>query len=57
MLLLVYVFQCWYMSDNHLQVVLTVSQIVWCRDVHAVLDGGHDRLAAMQAFEDEMFQV
>ncbi|XP_037090817.1 dynein heavy chain 6, axonemal-like, partial [Pollicipes pollicipes] len=38
------------------QVVLTVSQIVWCRDVHAVLDGEHDRRAAMKAFESEMFQ-
>lgn len=39
------------------QVVLTVAQMVWCRDVHAVLDGDHDRISAMKAFEGEMFQV
>ncbi|KAF0301061.1 Dynein heavy chain 6, axonemal [Amphibalanus amphitrite] len=46
-----------WVTSHPSQVVLTVSQIVWCRDVHAVLDGDHDRLAAMKAFEDEMFQT
>ncbi|KAA8595375.1 hypothetical protein FQN60_012510 [Etheostoma spectabile] len=33
------------------QVVLTISQMMWCRDMDACLEGDHDRFAALQEFE------
>lgn len=39
------------------QVVLTVSQIVWCRDVTDVLEGDFDRLEGMKEFEQKSFKV
>lgn len=39
------------------QVVLTVSQIVWCRDVTEVLEGDFDRLEGMKQFEQKSFKV
>ena len=38
------------------QVVLTVSQIVWCRDVTDVLEGDFDRLEGMKEFEQKSFK-
>ena len=33
------------------QVVLTISQLMWCRDMDACLEGDHDHFAALQEFE------
>ncbi|KAL8568337.1 Dynein heavy chain 6, axonemal [Nucella lapillus] len=42
---------------NHCsQVVLTVSQLMWCRDVTEILEGDFDRLEAMQEFETKSYQ-
>ena len=38
------------------QVVLTVAQMMWCRDVTEVLDGDYDRLEAMRDFEQKSFR-
>ncbi|XP_059155726.1 dynein axonemal heavy chain 6-like isoform X2 [Physella acuta] len=37
------------------QVVLTISQLQWCRDVTEVLEGDFDRLEAMKEFELKSF--
>lgn len=39
------------------QVVLTISQLQWCRDVTEVLEGDFDRLEAMKEFEQKSFSV
>jgi hypothetical protein len=39
------------------QIVLTVSQIVWCRDVSEVLESDSDRLEGMKMFEQKCFKV
>ena len=41
----------------HLQVVLTVSQLIWCRDVTEILEGDFDRLEGMKEFEQKCFKV
>lgn len=33
------------------QIVLTVSQIMWCKSIHLILDGTGDKLAEMREFE------
>ncbi|KAG7222919.1 hypothetical protein INR49_015972, partial [Caranx melampygus] len=33
------------------KVVLTISQLMWCRDMDACLEGDHDHFAALQKFE------
>nr|XP_006813236.1 PREDICTED: dynein heavy chain 6, axonemal [Saccoglossus kowalevskii] len=38
------------------QVVLTVSQIVWCRDIMEILEGDFDRAEAMEDFEQICFK-
>ncbi|XP_056004113.1 dynein axonemal heavy chain 6-like isoform X1 [Ostrea edulis] len=38
------------------QIVLTVSQIVWCRDVTEVLESDMDRLEGMKMFEQKCFK-
>ncbi|CAH1788943.1 unnamed protein product, partial [Owenia fusiformis] len=37
------------------QVVLTVAQMVWCREVTEILEGDFDRLEAMEEFEQKCF--
>lgn len=37
------------------QVVLTVSQMMWCHNVTEILDGDFDRLEAMKEFEQRSF--
>ena len=37
--------------------VLTVSQLMWCRDVTEILEGDFDRAEAMKEFETKNFQV
>lgn len=39
------------------QVVLTISQLMWCRDMDACLEGDHDHFAALQEFELTNFDV
>lgn len=39
------------------QVVLTISQMMWCRDMDACLEGDHDHFAALQEFELTSFDV
>lgn len=39
------------------QVVLTISQMMWCRDVEACLEGDHDHFVALQEFEQTNFDV
>ena len=49
-----------YMCDLHvlIQVVLTVSQIMWCRDLTECLNKEDDQiLEAVQAAEKRCFQV
>ncbi|PVD36438.1 hypothetical protein C0Q70_03422 [Pomacea canaliculata] len=38
------------------QVVLTVSQIVWCRDISEILEGDFDRKTGMKEFETKNYQ-
>lgn len=39
------------------QVVLTISQMMWCKDMDACLEGDHDHFAALQKFEQANFDV
>ncbi|KAI9538400.1 Dynein heavy chain 6, axonemal [Dissostichus eleginoides] len=41
----------WVVAGHASQVVLTISQLMWCRDMDACLEGDHDRFAALQEFE------
>ncbi|XP_029289697.1 LOW QUALITY PROTEIN: dynein heavy chain 6, axonemal [Cottoperca gobio] len=41
----------WVVAGHPSQVVLTISQMMWCRDMDACLDGDHDHFAALQEFE------
>ncbi|KAF7660832.1 hypothetical protein LDENG_00274280 [Lucifuga dentata] len=41
----------WMMAGYPSQVVLTISQLMWCKEVVACLEGGHNRCAALQKFE------
>ena len=38
------------------QVVLTVSQMMWCRDINEILSGDFDRLEGMKGFEQKSFK-
>ncbi|KAK5899926.1 hypothetical protein CesoFtcFv8_009352 [Champsocephalus esox] len=41
----------WVMAGHASQVVLTISQLMWCRDMDACLEGDHDHFAALLEFE------
>ncbi|KAM8878755.1 dynein axonemal heavy chain 6 isoform 3-T3 [Spinachia spinachia] len=41
----------WVVAGHPSQVVLTISQLMWCKDMDACLDGDHDHFAALQEFE------
>ncbi|KAM3623278.1 uncharacterized protein V6R79_009492 [Siganus canaliculatus] len=41
----------WVVAGHPSQVVLTVSQMMWCRDIEACLEGNHDHIAALQKYE------
>ncbi|XP_047189968.1 dynein axonemal heavy chain 6 isoform X2 [Scophthalmus maximus] len=41
----------WVVAGHPSQVVLTISQMMWCRDMDDCLDGDHDHFAALQEFE------
>lgn len=40
-----------------MQVILTISQITWCRDLTECLEVDEDRLEALEAFEKVNFEV
>lgn len=39
------------------QVVLTISQVMWARDVHEILDGEEDKVKRMAEFEKKNIKV
>ncbi|XP_072318696.1 dynein axonemal heavy chain 6 [Eucyclogobius newberryi] len=41
----------WVVAGHSSQVVLTISQMMWCRDMDNCLEGDHDHFAALQQFE------
>uniref|UniRef100_A0A8C4HQX9 AAA+ ATPase domain-containing protein n=1 Tax=Dicentrarchus labrax TaxID=13489 RepID=A0A8C4HQX9_DICLA len=41
----------WVVAGHPSQVVLTISQLMWCRDMDACLEGDHNHFAALQEFE------
>ncbi|XP_078146083.1 dynein axonemal heavy chain 6 [Centroberyx gerrardi] len=41
----------WVVAGHPSQVVLTISQMMWCRDLDGCLEGDHDHFAALQEFE------
>lgn len=41
----------WVMSGYPSQVVLTISQMMWCKEMEDCLEGDHDHLSALQQFE------
>ncbi|XP_060941446.1 dynein axonemal heavy chain 6 [Limanda limanda] len=43
----------WVVAGHPSQVVLTISQLMWCRDMDGCLEGDHDHFAALQEFELE----
>ncbi|KAG9342632.1 hypothetical protein JZ751_016069 [Albula glossodonta] len=43
----------WVVAGHPSQVVLTVSQQMWCRDLDNCLEGDHDHFEALQEFEVE----
>uniref|UniRef100_A0A3Q3ICB6 AAA+ ATPase domain-containing protein n=1 Tax=Monopterus albus TaxID=43700 RepID=A0A3Q3ICB6_MONAL len=45
----------WVVAGHPSQVVLTISQMMWCRDMEACLEGDHDHFAALQEFEYTSF--
>ncbi|XP_054635035.1 dynein axonemal heavy chain 6 isoform X2 [Dunckerocampus dactyliophorus] len=45
----------WVVSGFPSQVVLTISQMMWCKDMEACLEGDHDHFAALQEFEHTNF--
>ncbi|XP_036933614.1 dynein heavy chain 6, axonemal [Acanthopagrus latus] len=47
--------QEWVVAGHPSQVVLTISQMMWCRDVEACLEGDHDHFVALQEFEQTNF--
>lgn len=44
-------------EDVSTQVILTISQIIWCRDLTECLETDEDRLEALEAFEKLNFEV
>ncbi|XP_029013318.1 dynein axonemal heavy chain 6 isoform X2 [Betta splendens] len=45
----------WVVSGHPSQVVLTISQLMWCRDMDACLEGDHNHFAALEQFELKNF--
>ena len=46
-----------WVTQHASQVVLTVAQTMWCRDVIEILDGDCDRIESMKEFEQKNFEV
>uniref|UniRef100_A0A8C2GSU6 Dynein, axonemal, heavy chain 6 n=1 Tax=Cyprinus carpio TaxID=7962 RepID=A0A8C2GSU6_CYPCA len=47
----------WVVAGHPSQVVLTISQLMWCRDMDSCLEGDHDHYQALQEFEITNFEV
>lgn len=43
--------------DHPNQIILAVSQIMWAKDVHAILDLGEDKTTEMAIFERQCISV
>ncbi|KAM4603926.1 dynein axonemal heavy chain 6 [Polymixia lowei] len=41
----------WVVAGHPSQVVLTISQMMWCRELDGCLEGDHDHFGALQEFE------
>uniref|UniRef100_A0A8C3AFB1 Dynein axonemal heavy chain 6 n=1 Tax=Cyclopterus lumpus TaxID=8103 RepID=A0A8C3AFB1_CYCLU len=41
----------WVVAGHPSQVVLTISQMMWCKDMDACLDGNHNHFASLKEFE------
>ncbi|XP_055452394.1 dynein axonemal heavy chain 6 [Psammomys obesus] len=46
----------WVIAGHPSQVILTISQIMWCRDLTECLEGERDHLEAMENFEKVNFE-
>ncbi|GCC25591.1 hypothetical protein chiPu_0004002 [Chiloscyllium punctatum] len=46
----------WVVSGHPSQVILTISQLMWCRDLHHCLENDHDRIASIAEFEKTNFE-
>ncbi|KAI5628238.1 dynein heavy chain 6, axonemal isoform X2 [Silurus asotus] len=46
----------WVVAGHPSQVVLTISQLMWCRDMNNCLEGDHDHFEALQQFELTNFE-
>ncbi|XP_037621211.1 dynein heavy chain 6, axonemal [Sebastes umbrosus] len=46
----------WVVAGHPSQVVLTISQLMWCRDMDACLEGDHDHFAALEEFKLTNFE-
>uniref|UniRef100_A0A4W3JW30 Dynein axonemal heavy chain 6 n=1 Tax=Callorhinchus milii TaxID=7868 RepID=A0A4W3JW30_CALMI len=46
----------WVKSGFPSQVILTISQLMWCRDLHERLEGDHNHIEAMAQFEIANFE-
>nr|XP_029134611.1 dynein heavy chain 6, axonemal [Labrus bergylta] len=46
----------WVVAGHPSQVVLTISQMMWCRDMDSCLEGDHDHFAALEKFELANFE-
>ncbi|KAG7458844.1 hypothetical protein MATL_G00224900 [Megalops atlanticus] len=46
----------WVVAGHPSQVVLTISQLMWCRDLDNCLEGDHDHFGALQEFEITNFE-
>ncbi|KTF76182.1 hypothetical protein cypCar_00045330 [Cyprinus carpio] len=46
----------WVVAGHPSQVVLTISQLMWCRDMDSCLEGDHDHYQALQEFEITNFE-
>lgn len=44
-------------DDVSMQVILTISQIMWCRDLTECLEEDGNHLEALEAFEKVNFEV
>lgn len=48
---------CILKGDVSVQVILTISQVIWCRDLTECLEVGGNHLEALEAFEKVNFEV
>ncbi|XP_023668206.2 dynein axonemal heavy chain 6 [Paramormyrops kingsleyae] len=46
----------WVVAGHPSQVVLTVSQLMWCRDLDSCFEGEHDHFEGLQQFEKVNFE-